>query len=607
MASQIAAGEVIERPASVVKELLDNALDAGATSITVELENGGIDLVRVVDDGAGIPKDELALAIEPHATSKIFQTGDLDHISTFGFRGEAMASIASVSRLVLRSRTREQDEAWELRCDGGEAQAPVPASGPVGTSITVRNLFYSTPARRKFLRTPQTERGRCTSIIKDMAMAHPAAAFRVVSDGKVLLDLEGGQSIRRRAVAVLGGELEAELLEVSADEQLDARGVGLWGLVGRPSIARGSASHQHIFVNGRPVRDRAIQHALKEAYRGLMEHSRYPTAMLLLEMTPEAVDVNVHPAKAEVRFRDSGLVHSVVYRAVGDALRGADLTPRVLSAPTDTHRPTQALPGAGETGWLVPENQTPRPSSSIEAAPPASAPGRVSFDALRDALRDGPAPETSAPARPHPFDDDAPPAGSVPVPVSELLQVHKSFVVTQDEGGLVIIDQHALHERAMFEYLLQRLERGHLQSQRLLTPAVVKTSQERAATLEELGPLFERIGIEAQQIGPSEVAVHAFPTFLFERNVEVEPFVKELLDTSEATGFTPSSEEAMREVVDMMSCKAAVKAGDRLASTELRKLVDLRDEVERSSSCPHGRPTTVRLSIRDLERLFHRG
>ncbi|MEM9165887.1 MAG: DNA mismatch repair endonuclease MutL, partial [Planctomycetota bacterium] len=291
VASQIAAGEVIERPSSVVKELAENAIDAGAGSVAVELEQGGLELIRVSDDGTGIPADELPLAVTAHATSKIRSSADLDRIATMGFRGEALASIASVSRLTIRSRAVGEEAGAVLSVNAGRSGGVDPASGPVGTTIEVRTLFHATPARRKFLKTPQTERGRCLSVLKDLAIANPAVGFRLVSDGREALVLEPLQTLRERVLAVLGRELEPQLLEVHADDFDDARGIALWGLVGTPEIARPTSQWQHVFVNGRPVRDRSIQHALKEAYRGLMEHTRFPTAVLLLEMSPEAVDV----------------------------------------------------------------------------------------------------------------------------------------------------------------------------------------------------------------------------------------------------------------------------------------------------------------------------
>lgn len=619
VASQIAAGEVIERPASVVKELAENALDAGATRIAIDLEAGGVELIRVSDDGTGIPEAELPLALTAHATSKIASPDDLDHIATMGFRGEALASIASVARVSIRSRTAEADGASLIEAEAGVAHAVRPASGPVGTTLEVRNLFFATPARRKFLKTPQTERGRCLTAVKDLAMANPAVGFTLTSDGKTVLDLEPNQTPRDRVLDILGRELEPQLLEAHADDFDDARGITLWGLVGKPEIARPTAIAQHVFVSGRPVKDRTIQHALREAYRGLMEHSRYPTAVLMLEMSPEAVDVNVHPAKAEVRFRDSGHVHSVVHRAVKDALRAADLTPLVA----EPARPFTNTLGANSSGGVA-SLSSADPQAYVDfftRQVPAQTGGRLSYDALRSAMESEPSPdEPEAQARETTDSDTEPPAQAggpdhttphqqhepKPTTTPSILQVHNSYVVTQDEQGVVIVDQHALHERVMFEYLMERLSRGPLESQRLLTPETVNASPAQLEALDSLTELLTQIGIDASPLGPTTVGVHAFPSFLHSRNVDIRPFMSDLLERAATSTIMPSSEDALRNVVDMMSCKAAVKAGDKLGGDELSRLLELRDEVERSSSCPHGRPTSVRLTLAQLERLFHR-
>jgi DNA mismatch repair protein MutL len=608
LVNQIAAGEVVDRPASVVKELVENALDAGATRIAIDIERGGIELIRVSDNGCGMAPDQLPLAITPHATSKVATPEDLEAIATMGFRGEALASIASVSRFSIRSRSGACEAASIIEIAGADQSPVQPASGAIGTVVSVRNLFFNTPARRKFLRTPQTEQNRCADVVRSLAAANPSIAFTLSCDGKSLVDLPANQSPRNRGLAILGKELESQLIEVHADSFDDARGIALWGLVGLPAIARGSNKSQHVFLNGRPVRDKTIAHAIKESYRGLMEHTRHATALLMIEMDPSAIDVNVHPAKAEVRFRDSSLVHSVVLRAIREALRGADLTPGVGAdggGPIDREGlgPASDHPGAAQF------------RDYFTRQVPAMTGGKLNYEALRDALERPTDPPSEPPAQaggpaPSPEDASSPdqtghPLG-VPLPANPVLQVHKSYLVTQDQEGVVIIDQHALHERAMFELLLARIDQGNLESQRLLTPAVVQVSSGQMEKLSVLNALFARVGVEAEPIGPSSIAVHAFPTFLFDKGVEPEPFVREIFEKAEAGGFSPTSEEALHTVLDMMSCKAAIKAGDAMSSDELAALVRIREQIERSSSCPHGRPTSVRLTIRQLERLFHR-
>ncbi|HHN78178.1 MAG TPA: DNA mismatch repair endonuclease MutL [Phycisphaerales bacterium] len=613
LVNQIAAGEVIERPASIVKELVENAIDADAGRIRVELESGGIELVRVTDDGRGIGRDQLPLALEPHATSKIAEPTDLDRIGTLGFRGEALASIASVARVTIRSRTADEDSAWVIEAADGVIGEPKPAAGPPGTMIEARTLFHNTPARRKFLRTPRTEQTRCVEWLRDLALAHPAVAFTVVCDGRTTLDLPPNQPPRARIIDVLGREHDGEMLEVRVDRFDDARGVLIWGLVGLPSIARPTAKAQHVFLNGRLIRDRTVQHALKEAYRGLIEPGRHPTAVLVIEMAPDAVDVNVHPAKLEVRFRDQSMVHSAILHGVRDALRRADLTPaappsRVEFGPgnvearaRDFADEVRAMRNEAERrAAAFPPVQRVREAlegTGIPDLPPELSPlGDVRF------------PETGRPGV-DPAPDAAEPGGwASPRPAPRVLQVHRSYLVTEDERGIVIIDQHALHERVMFEKLLDRLQRGggSLESQGLLTPAVVEVEPRQADRLDELKPLLARLGIEADAMGPKTVGVRAFPTLLLERGVEPGPFMADLLERHDREGFAPGDEAALHEVLDMMACKAAVKAGDSLTDSELDELMALRQHVERAASCPHGRPTTVRLSIEQLEKLFHR-
>ncbi len=633
--NQIAAGEVVERPASVVKELLDNAIDAGAGRITVELEQGGVELIRVTDDGSGIEPEQMELAVHPHATSKVRDAQDLDTIATMGFRGEALASIASVSRLSIRSRVTGSDAAALIEVEGDKVSPVRPDAGPVGTRVTVRNLFFNTPARRKFLRTAQTERTHCLDIVRSLAMSHPAIGVRVEVDGSTVLDLPPKQSAKERAFAIIGPEHEGEYVEVAADRFDDARGLALWGLAGLPTLARPTTRKQFVFLNGRPIRDKSIIHAVREAYRGLIEPGRHPAVLLMLEMSPGAVDVNVHPAKTEVRFRDQSLVHRVVYRAVQEALRGRDLTP--------------AAKFGG--GFRFERTDGPRQDASVEAKPrrvdefierfssQPEAQGGFDFQQLKQAVdedrlamqaerervaarerelreeaeRVRAQAQAAALATDHLRSSrvrDAEGQGALPAvrPADRVLQVHNSFLVTQDDQGLLIIDQHALHERVMFEKLKDRIaSKGALESQRLLMPTIVDTIEGRVDLLEQTGELFERLGIDAHGAGPSSVSVQAFPTFLFEKGVDPGPFVEELLERCEAEGFAIGSEEALHEILDMMACKAAVKAGDRMTDEELGELIRLRAEIERSSNCPHGRPTTIRLSVSELERQFGRG
>lgn len=607
LVNQIAAGEVIERPASVLKELVENSIDAGATQIIVELEQGGIELLRISDNGHGIAPDQMILALTPHATSKIEHADDLDRIGTMGFRGEALASITSVARVQIRSRAIGEAEGREIEAAGSQVGDVRPAGCPIGTRIEVRNLFYNTPARRKFLRASTTEQTRCLEWLRDLSMANPAIAVRCVADGKVKLDLPMNQTPRDRAIEIMGHEYEDQLIEVSVDRYDDSRGILVWGLVGLPSIARTNNKAQHVFLNGRTIRDRTVQHAIREAYRGLIEPGRHPAGVLMIEMSPTAVDVNVHPAKLEVRFRDQSMVHRAIYHGVRDALMRADVTPTLL----------QRLPNiGGELHSETPEQTTRRIETQVEqlvdyikASPPQqSASDPHAEQRVRERIREvlaGAAPAMQAPS-PQPMT----PAGA-DLPrvqrVEQVLQVHSSFLIAQDERGVLIIDQHALHERVMFNKLKARVTgNGAIEQQTLLIPIVLDAPSSVVDVFDELQPLLERIGIGAAPMGPQSVGVQAVPSFLLSRNIEPEGFMRELFERIDEDGFVPSSEEALHEVLDMMACKAAIKAGDVLSDEELGAIMQLRLETERSGSCPHGRPTTVRLTIEQLEKLFDR-
>ncbi len=607
LVNQIAAGEVIERPSSVLKELVENSIDAGATKITVELQQGGIELIRITDNGCGIDPEQMTLALTPHATSKITESEDLDRISTMGFRGEALASITSVARLTITSRTRDHDEGRSIHAEGERIEDPTPAGCPVGTVIEVRNLFFNTPARRKFLRTPTTEQTRCLEWLRDLAMANPSIGVRCLGDDKVKLDLPPNQSPRERALAIVGKELESQLVEVSVDQFDNARGVLMWGLVGLPSIARATSKAQHVFLNGRTIRDRTVQHAIREAYRGLIEPGRHPTAVLMIEMSPSAVDVNVHPAKLEVRFRDQSMVHRAVYHGIRDALTQADVTPTVFSRLPNAGGPSAIMPQAMPTQPV--EQQVDRIVEYLNTNPKSSDSPADLRSHLAEVLRSpdlpsfGPSVPAEQPTQPAREERLLPPI----VSNVQVLQVHSSYLLCQDEQGVLIIDQHALHERMMFNKLISRVTgSGALEQQGLLTPIVVNVSSGIIDQFDELQELFERIGIDAAPMGPKSVGVSSVPSFLLSRNVDPGAFLDELFERVEHEGFVPSKEEALHEVLDMMACKAAIKAGDKLSESELAEIIALRDTTDRAASCPHGRPTTVRLTIEELEKLFDR-
>jgi DNA mismatch repair protein MutL len=577
--NRIAAGEVIERPASAVKECVENALDAGATRIVVEIVEGGRSLIRITDNGSGIRPDELALAFAAHATSKISHDDDLFAISTMGFRGEALASIGSVSFARIISRTPDDDSAYEITNRGGEVSTVKPLAGDCGTTIELRDLFFNVPARRRFLKGSSTEAGHVADAITRVALARPDVSFQLVSDGRKALDLPSCDP-RSRWLEAWPESMRQSALDLDRRDDL----IHIRGILGLPELAQPHSKHQHLLVNGRWVRDKFVGHALKEAYRGLTEPGRNPAAVLMLDLPPDSVDVNVHPTKSEVRFRDSSRIHGLVLSSIREVLLGNDLAPRaelrsVVSRDIEPVRDElreqlAAFFQAGSStapagGRFVPE---PIHQPSSEAGHPSG---------LRE-------------------------HGDVSVGASIIsaVQIHNSYLVAESEDGLVIIDQHALHERIMFEELLKRVSNGPLESQRLLIPMTVPLSPGQIEHLPKLGPILERLGIEIDAIGPDGIAVHAFPSFL--QRLDPVAFVKDAFDRADNDAALLDQESLLRDVLDLMACKAAVKAGDPLTQAEISALMEQRDRVTRSSNCPHGRPTTLKLTLRDLEKQFKR-
>ena len=617
LVNRIAAGEVIERPASVVKELVENAIDAGATHITVEIEDGGRELIRIVDDGCGIPPAELPLAFASHATSKLTSDEDLFRIATMGFRGEALASIGSVSNARILSRTSDSEAAYEIHNRGGAISDPQAAAGNAGTTIEVRNLFFNVPARRKFLKGTGTEAGHVSEMLLRLALPHPHISFKLLHNGRASLDLPA-TTAEDRWLAAWPEEFQEQRLPIDVR---DAE-MRLIGLIGLPELARPTAKYQHLFLNGRPIRDRFIQHALREAYRGLTEPGRHPAAILLLSVPPQDVDVNVHPTKSEVRFRDGGRIHGLVLSSVREKLLGSDLSPSAMAfsnvmPANDAFREDMRTKLANFFRQMPGETVAPTtaPFAPFALAPsPAPAPmlplsTSITHDALAGASLVSPSSTaTEGETRLPPATEyrergpDVAPA-LVPAPAA-VLQLHNSYLVAPSEDGLVIIDQHALHERIMYEDLLARVSRGPLESQRLLIPEVFTASSRQIAMLDHIQPMLARLGIEVAPFGPDSIAVQGFPSFLEKLNPG--DFVRELLERGEQELLDLHDEELLHEVLDMMACKAAVKAGDPLTQGEIEALLARRDLVERSSNCPHGRPTTLRLSLRDLEKQFKR-
>jgi DNA mismatch repair protein MutL len=585
--------------------------------VSVEVEGGGVELVRVTDDGGGIAPDELPLAVAAHATSKVSTSDDLAAISTFGFRGEALASIASVSRFRLASCRRGADAGAEIEVEGGAIRSVRPAPARPGTVVEVRTLFFNVPARRKFLRAEGAETARVTETVEAIALSHPHVAFELRSNGRRLLELAPTDEPAKRTLDVLGKELEPELLEFE-ERFPELGGLVVRGFAGKPAIARPNSRAIRIHLNGRPIMDRLVLHAVREAYRGLLDSARTPTVALLLEVDPREVDVNVHPAKSEVRFRAQQAIHGAVRRSIERALRAANLVPNFIpdamrTGPAPDARAAHALFGSGLATGGAAGNAVGSPAvgghvasghvASVHAPSmiePRPATDFAAFAALAT-IGGGRASEVDAVAQAAPDHRPVPHADEF-----AFIQLLGGFVVTEDADGIVIVDQHALHERAMFATLLARVGVGPLESQRLLVPVPVECSAREVELLEEIAPLLARLGIAARAFGPRAVAVEAVPTLLHSRGVDAAGFLRDLLAKALEHGSLLSLESALHEVLDMMACKAAVKAGDSLSHAEIRALLRMRTEVERAAACPHGRPTSIRIARGELERRFGR-
>jgi DNA mismatch repair protein MutL len=556
--SQIAAGEVVERPASVVKELLENSIDSGAREIQVSLAEGGAKRIQVHDDGAGIAREELPLALARHATSKIASLEDLEAVGTMGFRGEALASVAAVARLVLSTRTREAQHAWLVRAEGEHVYPPEPAVRAAGTTVTVEDLYFNTPARRKFLRTEATEFGHCEETFRRIALAHPERAFTLRHNGRVSAHLKA-QPLGERVAALLGIDFGASSLRVEAQ----AGTLRLAGLAGGPQAARARADSQYFFVNGRYVRDRLLAHAAREAYADQLHGERQPAYVLALEIDPRLVDVNVHPAKTEVRFRDARGVHQFVFHAVKRALS----------------------PGAGEApvayAAFAPAAQASAFQSALSIAQPVAAYQTFMAAALQ-----------SAP-------DAVPPLGYA------LAQLHGIYILAQNAAGLVLVDMHAAHERIVYERLKNSLDAGAMPRQPLLVPAVFQVEALDVATADEQRAALEAIGFEITSSGPNALAVRAVPSALV--GGDVAALARQVLADLREFGASQALAARRDELLSGMACHAAVRANRALSAPEMNALLREMEATERSGSCNHGRPTWYLLTLADLDKLFLRG
>jgi DNA mismatch repair protein MutL len=639
--NKIAAGEVIERPASVLKELLENSVDAGATRIDVTIEKGGSELIRVADNGCGIVADELPLAVASHATSKIRSADDLFSVGTLGFRGEALASIAEVSRLVIRSRSAGADSGAELEVVGGIAQGVSPVGCPVGTTIEVRNLFFNTPVRHKFLRSAQTEMGHSIEAVTRLALAHPAIHFTLTHNGRLAHDLPPAPDVRNRVAAFFGEELSDALIDIYSESD----GITLSGYVANPMHSRATGRMQYLLLNGRAIRDRALQHALCEAYRGLMLTGRQPICFLRLDMPAEMVDVNVHPTKQEVRFQDSGRLYSQLLGTLRTKFLTTDLTARGTSYPVSTtsaeresetasagpselvawakeqlgrqlaERGAEQLPNGANAPAVSSRTVSSEPLRlhrvdvpafrPFDMGPTSAMPGSTSFDERSQSISgtdrlvpDAPFVEGRDSERP------TSPGGELTGQHRNALQVHNRYLVVETDTGIEVIDQHALHERILYEQLREKVLGGALEAQRLLVPEPVDLAANEAATVLEHSTLLAQLGVEVQPFGGETVLVSSYPAML--ANLSPADVLHELVEQLLSGGRAPEARDLLDDLLHMIACKAAVKFGDRLSADEIDALLDQRHLAQDQHHCPHGRPTALIFTREDLDRQFKR-
>ncbi|MGJ4729268.1 DNA mismatch repair endonuclease MutL [Luteimonas sp. SDU101] len=600
--NQIAAGEVVERPASVVKELVENALDAGATRIDLELEEGGVRLIRVRDDGGGMPAEELPLAVSRHATSKIASLDDLESVATLGFRGEALPSIASVSRLRLATRRAADAHGSELLVEGGRVGEVAPRQHPAGTTVEVRDLFYNVPARRKFLRAERTELGHIEEWLRSLALARPDVELRVSHNGKAsrryrAFDRSGGALFTgERLVETLGEEFSRHALRI----EHEGAGLRLHGWIAQPAYSRASADQQYLYVNGRSVRDRSVAHAVRQAFADVMYHGRQPAYVLFLELDPTRVDVNVHPAKHEVRFRDARLVHDFVYRTLHDALAGARAG---LSAPV---APGQGVPPAAPAGegqaWSAGAAAQPRaawPASSGPQVPMTLQvdEARAAYAALY-AAASGSAQDAIALPR-------ADEAAGVPPLGYAVAQLHGIYILSEAADGMIVVDMHAAHERIGYERLKTAHDNEGLRTQPLLVPQSIAVSEREADVAEQEAATLAELGFEVSRAGPQTLLLRSVPALLADGDTQA--LLRDVLADLRERGESLRVRGARDELLSTMACHGAVRANRRLSIPEMNALLRQMEATERSGQCNHGRPTWAHFRLAEIDRWFLRG
>ncbi|MDF1628162.1 MAG: DNA mismatch repair endonuclease MutL [Alcanivoracaceae bacterium] len=596
LANQIAAGEVVERPASVVKELLENALDAGADQIQVDAEQGGVKLIRVRDNGGGIGADDLPLALSRHATSKIRTLDDLEAIGSLGFRGEALAAISSVSRLTLTSNVADSAEGWQVSVEGRDMAAQVqPAAHPRGTSVEMRDLFFNTPARRRFLRAEKTEFNHLEEVFRRIALSEFATAFRLMHNQKVIHQLPAATTDVHRAqrVAKLCG---SAFMEQSIAVNIEHGGLRLHGWLGLPTFSRSQSDLQYFFVNGRVIRDRVVSHAVRQAYRDVLYHGRHPAYVLFFELDPAQVDVNVHPTKHEVRFREQRMVHDFLYRSLHRAI--AEVRPGAETQPTRADDSVVNNDVAMSSAQPMPSQQ-----SGLALGMPQNRSPMFAGEGHQQAARYGdllrPRVEESSAAFAPAADDVAPPLGFA------VAQIHGIYILAENADGMVLVDMHAAHERITYERLKTSWAEDKVRSQPLLVPVSMAVSSREADFAEQSPEVFQRLGFVIQRAGPETLIVREVPALMREANHEA--LVRDVLSDLLSHGSSSRIEAVLDELLSTMACHGSVRANRKLTIAEMNGLLRDMEATERSGQCNHGRPTWTQMSLKELDRLFMRG
>ncbi len=587
LCNQIAAGEVVERPASVVKELIENSLDAHATKIVVEIEAGGKRLIRITDNGHGMDRDDAFLCLERHATSKLRNEADLFHLQTLGFRGEALPSIAAISRLRLCTRIAEALEGWDIQVEGGTVRHAEATGMPVGTLIEVRNLFFNTPARRKFLRRDETEAGHISDTITKLALACPQVQFQLVNNGRRQIDLNRQKNLTERVAGLLGRAVLKDLVPVEGKLE----GMRLHGLISQPSLNRSATGSQFTFINGRYIRDRLVQHALREGYRHLLLKGRHPIVVLFLEMAPEQVDVNVHPTKHEVRFRDQSVVHDFIVQTLQNTLRsGGSPSPAAAVIRSSAVASGKSWPQSAQpvnTAEAIVE-QAASVGEGVATYPVAPLEEISSALDLPDLLRASPSQE----------------AGGYYASLRVIGQFRESYILCEDQHNLVLIDQHAAHERIGFEKLRTQYRDSGVERQGLLFPLVLDFDHREAAALAEHEAELQSFGFDLECFGGNSFVLKEIPQIL--GDAEAEKLIRDLV--TELTSFGGSSlvEERIEQLLVLMACHRVIRANQQLSKPEIEYLLQELDQVDFNSHCPHGRPVVQRFALAEIERMFKR-